>query len=231
MLYVTVQNTFWNEEERVAKNKSRTRLGMWQYIMLWWMGIQTRKLIVVNFHHQDIRMSDFWKAVWLGNIQSLFDFLIYFELPHGGAISFQWVHNPKLVTMATGSACHLCLEQKTSIWCVKIMDLSIITIHVTKEKFHYLNKNLILNLMLRPLKLRTLITEISNQYAASWSHCHVHIWVHVKVPAINAPKNTMSYALCDQYIDLTLVCVPEQALSLNCLQQQHVNTMRSYTSV
>ena len=47
------------------------------------------------------------------------------------------------------------------------MDLSIITIHVTKEKFHYLNKNLILNLMLRPLKLRTLITEISNQYAAS----------------------------------------------------------------
>lgn len=44
VLYVTVHNTFWNEEEKVAKNKSLTRLGLWQYNILWWMGIKTLRV-------------------------------------------------------------------------------------------------------------------------------------------------------------------------------------------
>lgn len=125
--------------------------------------------------------------------------MIYFESTHGGATSFQWVQNPKPVTMATGSACSLCLEQKTSIWCVKIMDLTIITTHIRIERFHYLNKNIILNLMLRPLKLRTLINELLSMWPIS---------------SIYRPQ-----------------LVNTGAPSLNCLHQEHVNTMWSNTSV
>lgn len=147
MLYVTVHNTFWNEEDLRS-------------IIVWFPDI-------------------FWIDTWGSHIFPV---------------------STKSSTSHHGYRFCLCLEQKSSIWCVKIMDLTIIITHIRIEKFHYLNKNifLFLNLMLRPLKLRTLIAEISNQNATSWSHFHVHILIQVKVPAIHAPNNSMSYSACDQ---------------------------------